>query len=144
MYSPLLESIVERENFKIMSADELEAYAPDREDIVLFFAGDAARMADSDDVAVVLPELVKAFENIFEAVIVHRESERALQLKYRFNAYPALVFLRKGDYLGTIQKIQDWTDYINEISDILKRSPSAPPPYSLPDGCATQPQQPAN
>ena len=52
----------------------------------------------------------------------------------------ALIFLRHGEYLGTIQRVQDWTDYLREIPDILAREPSNPPPFKFPDGCgAPQP-----
>ncbi len=135
MFSPLLASIIEREGYQIIDENAHDQAVANADHAVLFFAGDAARLSESDDVAVVLPELCKAFSGVFTPLVVARDAERALQIRYRFNAYPSLVFLRLGEYLGTIQQVQDWTDYLNQIAEILTREPSQPPPYTFPEGC---------
>ncbi len=134
-FSPLLQSIIDRHAYPIVDQHDAQRVAEAHEFCVLFFAGDAERLLESNDVAVVLPELDRAFEGLFQPLVVARDSERALQLVYRFNAYPALVFLRRGAYLGTIQKVQDWADYIEQIQTILTSRPGTPPPYQFPDGC---------
>jgi len=140
MFSPLLQSIIERENYRVVTDDDLDAAAEPNLFTMLFVAGDAERIAESNDVAVVVPELDKAFEGAVTVLIADRDSERDIQRRYRFNAFPALIFLRHGEYLGCIQRVQDWTDYLREIPDILAREPSNPPPFKFPDGCgAPQP-----
>ncbi len=143
MFSPLLQSIIKRHGYDVVGHEDLEDYTRERQYVVLFFAGDAERLGESNDVAVVLPELHNAFQNIFTPVVVARESERELQRKYRFNAFPSLVFLRRGEYLGTIQRIQDWVDYIRDIREILSSEATEPPPFKFPEGCAVStPQSP--
>lgn len=139
MFSPLMQSIIARHAYQVIGHDALDAFARERGNLVLFFAGDAERLAESDDVAVVLPELERAFGGAFLPVAIARESERELQRRYRFSAFPALVFLRRGEYLGAITHIQDWGDYIAQIAEILTREPSDPPPYRFPEGCAPAP-----
>lgn len=140
-HSPLLQSIIDREGLETVTHEDFEAQVVDRGYVALFFAGDAARLAESDDVAVVLPELYRAFQRTFTPLVVMSESERELQKRYRFNSFPSLVFLRDGEYLGVIQGVLDWTDYLDEIADILLRDPSDPPPFKFPEGCgAPQPQ----
>ncbi len=140
-HSPLLQSIIDREGLETVTHEDFEAQVVDRGYVALFFAGDAARLAESDDVAVVLPELYRAFQRAFTPLVVMSESERELQKRYRFNSFPSLVFLRDGEYLGVIQGVLDWTDYLDEIADILLRDPSDPPPFKFPEGCgAPQPQ----
>ncbi len=140
MFSPLLQSIIERENYRVVTDDDLDAAAEPNLFTMLFVAGDAERIAESNDVAVVVPELDKAFEGAVTVLVADRDSERDIQRRYRFNAFPALIFLRHGEYLGCIQRVQDWTDYLREIPDILAREPSDPPPFKFPDGCgAPQP-----
>jgi len=140
MFSPLLQSIIERENYRVVTDDDLDAAAEPNLFTMLFVAGDAERIAESNDVAVVVPELDKAFEGAVTVLVADRDSERDIQRRYRFNAFPALIFLRHGEYLGCIQRVQDWTDYLREIPDILAREPSNPPPFKFPDGCgAPQP-----
>ena len=134
-FSPLLQSIIERHGYRVIEEDSLDDAVEALEHCVLFFGGDAQRMAESNDVAVVLPELEKAFGGAFTPLVVAREAERALQRRYRFNAYPTLVFLRRGAYLGAIQGVQDWIDYLQQIRAILTSEPGDPPPFKFPEGC---------
>jgi len=101
---------------------------------VLFFPGDPETVKDSTDVAVVLPELVNAFKGQPTAGVVTdvRGDGAELQKKYGFGAYPALVFVRAGEYVGAITRIQDWTDYLNEISALLVAPPKRAPGFSVP------------
>ena len=132
MFSSLLSSIIERHAYPVLAEADIAAFAAQHGHCVPFFAGDADRLMESNDVAVILPELVKASGGGLTAAVVARESERALQRKYRFSAFPALVFLRRGVYLGAISRVRDWVDYVQEISEILAREPSEPPPFKLP------------
>ena len=140
MFSPLLQSLIEREGYRVVTHDDLDAAAEPLLFSMLFVAGDAERIAESNDVAIVVPELDKVFEGAVTVLIADRGSERDIQRRYRFNAFPVLIFLRHGEYLGCIQRIHDWTDYLREIPEILTREPSDPPPFKFPDGCgAVQP-----
>jgi hydrogenase-1 operon protein HyaE len=139
MFSPLLTSIIEREALKVVDEAGLDRLAKETVFSMIFFPGDAERLAESNDVAVILPELDKAFAGNITAFVVDRGSERDLQRRYRFNSFPSLVFLRYGRYLGVIQGVRDWTDYLNDISEILSREPSDPPPFKFPEGCGVQP-----
>lgn len=132
MFSPLLASIIERHGYAVCDDAAAAAHAAGQDFSVLFIAGDADRLMESNDVAVIFPELIKAFGGRLSPIVVERESERVLQRKYRFSAFPALVFLKRGEYLGAISRVRDWADYIHEISEILAREPSEPPPFKLP------------
>jgi hydrogenase-1 operon protein HyaE len=136
-FSPLTRMLVERHRYTVATLDNVDALTADCDFAVLFFPGDAERLCESDDVAVVLPELMRAFHDRITPLVVSREAEMKLQARYRFNAFPALVFLRRGQYLGVIQRIQDWSDYLAEIGALLAAEPSAPPPFEFPDGCRT-------
>ena len=103
---------------------------------MLFFTGDPARVRESDDVAMILPELITAFDGRFRAAVVSRESERPLQARFRFTAWPTLVFLRRGAYLGAISRVRDWNDYLDEIAGLLEAEPCDPPPFNIDEVCA--------
>jgi len=132
MFSPLLASIIERHGYPVVEADKLADHVAAQDFSVLLFSGDAARLMESDDVAVIFPEILKAFGEWLQPVVIARESERVLQRKYRFSAFPSLVFLKRGEYLGAISRVRDWSDYVQEIREILVRAPSEPPPFKLP------------
>jgi hydrogenase-1 operon protein HyaE len=138
MPSPLIEALLGRHGIPTLRESAVDAFLEANERSVLFFAGDSERLAESADVAVVLPELVKHFPGLAPA-LVEKAAERPLQLRYRFNAFPALVFMKGGGYLGAITRLLSWRDYIAEIEAILARGPCDPPPYQFPDRCAPQP-----
>ncbi len=138
MFSPLSQMLLDTHGYQLVDESNVDAFLSRNAFSVLFFTGDAERLAESDDVAVILPELIKVFgERLTPAVVKRDETEKALQRRYRFNAFPALVFLRGSDYLGVIARVQDWQDYVKEIAEILSREPSAPPAFKFPEGCYT-------
>ncbi len=131
-FSPLMCGVIERENLPVVTAEALDAFCAGRGVIALMFVGDHERLVESDDLAIIAPELAKAFEGAFSLAVVARESERPLQQRFRFTAYPALVFLRDGGYLGAIERLLDWEDYLARIGEILRAEPHEPPPFRLP------------
>lgn len=137
MFSSLVDTIIEREEYNVVNEETIDDFTKKNGDVILFFCGDHKRLVEVDDVAVILPELVKASNGALKACVVQRDSERKLQARYRFSAFPALVFLREGEYLGAIARVLDWNDYVVEINEILSRQPSEPPAYKLPKGAET-------
>ena len=135
MLSPLLESIIEREEFPVLDEHNVDAFLDSNKEVALFFSGDHERLVEADDVAVILPELIKAFKGRITPAVVAHESQRKLQQRYLFNAFPTIVFLRDGEYLGVITRVLDWGEYLIETSQILSKEASKPPPFKFPEGC---------
>ena len=101
---------------------------------VLFFPGDPATVKDATDVAVVLPELVNTFDGQLRPGVVTDTfgDGKMLKREYGFSHFPALVFVRGGDYVGTICRIQDWADYLEQISSFLVATPRRAPGFRIP------------
>ncbi len=135
MTSALIEMLATRHGMPLVDIDGADAFSAGRESAVLLFTGDPAKVRESDDLAVILPELVAAFGEL-EAAVVAREAERPLQARYRFTAFPALVFLRRGRYLGAISRVREWTEYLRLVAEILASEPGDPPPFNLDEVCA--------
>jgi hydrogenase-1 operon protein HyaE len=132
MTHPLIQLLFDEHHYPEVS---LESHAQfiDRPGLgVLFFAGDPKRFRDTTDVAVVLPELDKAFAGNLRPGVVAASAERELQLHYGFSAWPALVFVRDGDYLGAITGIQNWSDYLQQISELIVAAPQPLHPVKVP------------
>lgn len=119
MFSPLLESIIERENIALVDETTLETFLADHDLAVLMVAGDYKRIGAVNDVAVILPELVKAYQGRFVPCVASRASEGFFQKQYDFVLLPTLVFLQNGVKIGTISGVLDWVDYISQINEIL-------------------------
>lgn len=118
MSHPLIQRLGDA--FGVPTLDEagFDAYVGACEYSVLFFTEDPRRFPESLDVAVVLPELLKAFPPL-AAALIEPGLERTLQARYGFTAWPSLVFLRRGHYLGCLSRILNWNDYLREIPRIL-------------------------
>lgn len=135
MSSPLIDALITKHGFASVNAETVDAFLKSHSESVLFFAGDSDRLVESGDVAVILPEILKQFQGRAAPALVEKRAEQTLQLRYRFNAFPALVFCRGEGYLGAICRVLGWQDYLTETAAILAREPSNPPPYRFPEGC---------
>lgn len=133
MHSKLLQSIIARHQYPVVREEEWVEFSASHDHVMLLIAGDAVRLAESDDLAVIFPELVKVFGASLTPAIADQPSERLFQRRFRFAAFPALVLTRGGAYLGAISRVRDWSDYLREIPEILSRQPSEPPPFKLPE-----------
>jgi hydrogenase-1 operon protein HyaE len=128
-------NLTTKRGFALVDETSLDSFLASHSETALFFSGDGERLVESSDVAVILPELVKHFGGRLAPAVVDKASERALQRRFCFNAFPALVFLRGAGYLGAITGVLDWREFVAATTAILERDPSAPPPFKLPDGC---------
>ena len=142
-FTPLLASLIARHGWRVVDLAALDALAPSLGPTMLFLPGDGTRLAESNDAAVVLAELDKALDHRVTPLVADRRDERALQRRYRFTAFPALVFLRAGGYLGCIERVLDWDDYLRRIPEILAAEPRDPPPFAFPEHCAPPAGDPA-
>ena len=86
---------------------------------VLLSAGDPNRFPEAIDVAVVLPELTAAFNGRLRGAIIARRDETALGQRFGVRVQPTLILVAKGETLGLIAKIQDWSVYLSRINVLL-------------------------
>lgn len=134
MNAPLIDRLVSEHGYPEVSLATHDEFVSREGMNVLFFPGDAKTVRDATDVAVVLPELVAAFAGQLSPGVVTDVfgDGKTLKQRYGFREYPALVFVRSGDYVGTIARIQDWGYYLEKISELLKAAPRRPPGFSVP------------
>ena len=132
MLTPLVQTVVQDHNYPVVGVSDVEAFLAERDHVVLFFSELMKPEPEAADVAVILPELERAFDGQFEVAAVGWDAQRELQRRYRFKKYPSLVFLRRGVYLGVVSGVLDWSDYLTRVADILAAEPSEPPPMVLP------------
>lgn len=126
MIHPLVQRLFDEYGYPEVSLETHGDFVGQPGVAVLFFAGDPRRFRDTTDIAVVLPELVKALGGELRAGVVTPEAGKPLQEHYRFETWPALVFLRDGACLGSICGIQNWSDYLEQIDRMLQTGPTQP------------------
>jgi hydrogenase-1 operon protein HyaE len=130
----LIERLIQELNYPEISLDNHDAFIEMPGMNVLFFPGNAETVKDATDVAVVLPELIAAFAPQLNPGVVTDTygASQKLKQKYGFTHYPSLVFLRDGEYVGTISRIQNWTDYLAKINVLLASPGRRAPGFSVP------------
>lgn len=119
MPSQLIRQMIQQQVYPELDENTLEAFLAQQGHSLLFFTGDPKQYPESNDVAVILPELAARFAGRFRVAVVAREAELALQKRFPFSSWPALVFLRGDQYLGAITRVQNWSDYLGEIERLL-------------------------
>ena len=92
---------------------------------VLFLRGDWQRNLESADVAVILPELQRAFQGRFDCAVVGETAERGVKEAAEIHKTPSLIFYAEGTCLGGIPKVRDWDDYISRITRLLDQPQAA-------------------
>ena len=130
----LIERLVDELGYERVALDNHEEFVAREGMNVLFFPGDPTTVKDATDVAVVLPELASAFEGQLRPGVVTDTfgDGKVLKREYGFSHYPALVFVRSGEYVGAICRIQDWADYLDQVSELLVAPPRRAPGFSIP------------
>lgn len=134
MNHPLIERLTEVLGYPEVSTVNHDNFVASDGMNVLFFPGDPDTVRDSTDVAVVLPELVAAFDGRLRSGVVTDVygDGKTLKRHYGFTEYPALVFVRSGEYVGAITRVRDWADYLERISGLLVAESRRPPGFSIP------------
>jgi len=123
--SPLIRALHERHGLPSIDETNVDAFLAEGGPALLLFAGDPKQRMESDDVAVVLPELLKAFAGRFRGAVVALAAEDKLKARFQVVMGPSLVVARGGDVLDVITKIRDWSEYVARLSAAL--APDAAP-----------------
>ena len=96
MSHPLIQRLYDEFSYPRVTLEDYATFIGAPGVSVLFFAGDPKRYKETTDVAVVLPELIAAFEGNIRAGVVDKSAELPLQKRLGFRAWPCLVFFREG------------------------------------------------
>jgi len=123
--SPLVRALHERHGLPRIDETSVDGFLAEGGHALLLFAGDPKQRMESDDVAVVLPELLKAFAGRFRGAVVALGAEDKLKNRFQVVMAPSLVVARGGDVLDVITKIRDWSEYVARLSAAL--APDAAP-----------------
>ena len=132
MSSPLIQRLFDEYGYPEIQVANLQDFIKGPGVFVLFFTGDSKQHRETNDVAVVLPELVSAFDGKLRPGVVSRSAEKQLQARYGFRRWPALVFVKEDGYLGAITGMQNWEDYLRKVQALLKAEPREPPGFGVP------------
>lgn len=98
-----------------------ESFAVTPGDCLVLLVEDPVRMPEAWDLAVILPEILKSQPGAFTAAVLPPVPGRAVASRYGITVWPALLFLRDGQFVGRIEGLKDWQVYAREIPAMLQR-----------------------
>ena len=129
-----LAELQERHGFTVLDAESFTAFAGMPGTTLIMFAEDPAKVPETWDLTVILPEMVGASMALgtLRVGVLPPEAARPLAARYGIRLWPALLALRDGDYLGTIEGLKDWPVYSRLIPELLAAAPSRPPGIGIP------------
>ena len=124
---PLVTRLIEGHGAVRLDETTLEAFLRQPGEAALFFTEDPVRFREVPDVAVILPELRGAAPRPFRIGVLPPALANAHAAKYGVRRWPALVFVRGGEWLGNVEGLRDWPDYVAAVNELLE-GPAHPLP----------------
>jgi hydrogenase-1 operon protein HyaE len=131
MQHPLLEQLVTRHGFTPVDAATVDAFADGPGHALLVFTEDPVRYRETLDLAVIAPELVQAFFGRLRVAVLPPVAARVVARRYGFARWPALVLLKDGRYVGAIDGLRNWDDYVAEMARLLAAEPTRAPSIGI-------------
>ncbi len=124
---PLIAQLFSRHGFTEVRPGDFAAFVAQPGHVLLLFTEDPVRYKETLDLAVVVPELVRAFPGRIKVGVLLPEAARELHAKYAFRRWPAFVMLKDGAYVGAVDGLRNWDEYVTEVQRLLASAPTRPP-----------------
>jgi hydrogenase-1 operon protein HyaE len=112
--------------------DTLRNAAADATNLIILPLDNPAQRPEFFDLAVVLPEVLGQFAaGTFRVAFTCPPMSAAIVKRFGVLRHPALVFLRDGRYVGSIEGLRNWQDYLQSFAQLRDQAPQ-PAPISIP------------
>lgn len=128
---PLLQRLMQSTGAPALETAGFDAWAARPGHALVVFSEDPVLYRETLDLAVIVPELAQAFAGRFRVGVLLQAAARALAPRYGLRRWPALVVLRDGAYVGAIEGLRDWRDYLDEVARLLEAEPTRPPTVGI-------------
>lgn len=122
----------DRYGYTLLDRDGFDAFIAGPGACLILFAEDLQKIPETWDLTVILPEAVAKLEIPVRVGILAPETARLLATRYGIRIWPALLALRDGAYLGTMEGLKDWSAYSRLIPELLATAPSRAPSIGIP------------
>jgi hydrogenase-1 operon protein HyaE len=126
-FSGLLDKLIEKHGVTELGLDEFELFLKEPGNGVVLLTDEPDTAPESWDLAVIFPELLVSTGVSVRAALARPETAKLLQTRFGLSRLPALVFLRDGGYVGAIEGIRDWSEFVSECATMLQKPVSRAP-----------------
>ncbi len=119
---PVFCRLFEKEGFEWVDENQWEAFLKVEGFKMAIFSEDPNAKRVTLDIAVIAPELKKAFAGtLVKTVFTPFLKSRAMASHYGITGLPAVALFRDDVYLGAVEGLKDWNTYCAELSEIVVR-----------------------
>lgn len=136
-FDDLLDRLVAKHALQEVDAQSWQVFLDAPGDGVALFTDDPEKTPESWDLAVIFPDLVAAAGTPLRAAVLRPAAARALQGFYGINRLPALLFVRDGGYVGAVEGLRDWAEYVAECQALLHKPVGRAPAVGIAVASAT-------
>lgn len=135
-YIPTFDSIATRLaalGYGETDAAGLAALAAGHEHLIVMLSADPHQFPEVADNAIIVPEVLKALPDAgFHVCWANPQHSRDIAQRYGVLKYPALVFLRHGEFVGMIVGLMDWPDIVHRFAELRVAPVRRPPSVGIP------------
>lgn len=131
-FNRLLERLRAQSSISLLDEAGLESFIAAAGDGMVLFTQEPDQQPETWDVAVILPEVLKQTGSRLRAAIIPPDLARKEKARYGITRWPSLVFVRDGDYVGVIDGMRNWDEYLREIADMLNKPVGRAPSVGIP------------
>lgn len=94
-----------------LTLEEIDAFIGRPGWKLVVVTGDVSARPEAQDLAVVTRELLGRAPNGSSVGVLNTREEEAVKQRFGLGAVPALLFIKEGRVVSTIQRMQDWAVY---------------------------------
>jgi len=126
-FGALLDKLVTKHAITELEQDEFQPFMEGPGNAVALLTDEPDTAPESWDLAVIFPELLAATGVSLRAAVLRPDSSKLIQTRFGLSRLPALLFLRDGGYVGAIEGIRDWSEFVTECRTMLEKPATRPP-----------------
>jgi hydrogenase-1 operon protein HyaE len=120
-FSGLLDRLVAKHGMTDLDEAGFQAFFEMPGQSAVLFTEEPDKAAESWDLAVIFPDLISAAGGNLRAGVLRIGEAGKIQSRFGINRLPALLFLRDGAYVGVIEGLRDWSDFVAEFTAMLQK-----------------------
>jgi hydrogenase-1 operon protein HyaE len=128
---PLIAQLFTKHGYTEVDRDNIGSFTGRPGHVMLLFTENPVRFKETLDLAVILPQIVNAFPGRFKVGVLLPEAARALQPRYGFARWPAFVVLKDGQYVGAVEGLYNWDEYLATVAKLLRAEPTRAPTIGI-------------
>ena len=131
MTYPLIAQLFTRHGFTEVRSANFESFAARPGRTLLLFLEDPFRYKESLDLAVIVPEIARAFAPRLAVGVLLPDAAREQCARYGFRRWPAFVILADGKYVGAVDGLRNWDEYMTEVGRLMDAAPTRAPTIGI-------------